>query len=357
MLVQMPAASGLSASATEAPGPTSVSEATTGAPAREEPIPISAWDDPPRDARPVARWWWPGGSVEAQVVIRQLQQIEQAGFGAVELQPLLLGLDDDDLDADPKLRSVGQPAFCGAVAQAATAAAQTGLAFDFTLGSGWPGGLPTGKQNAERQLLMATLDVTGPAHFQGALPPPPDQSYRRAVEWLLDVLGPPDADATLVAVLAGRMGPEREGIPTLQDVRELTGAVDSGRLDWLAPPGRWRIFAFYTNSTGHFVMGGAFPGAEADARVVDPLSSRGADALLEGYAAPVLNGLRPGAVRDVFVDSFELMGELPYTSEFREAFRAQTGYDLTPHLPLVFRKGGESKYGEMIDFLGRSGGP
>ena len=59
----------------------------------------------------------------------------------------------------------------------------------------------------------------------------------------------------------------------------------------------------------------------------------------------------------VFVDSFELMGELPFTADFREAFKKQAGYDVTPHLPLLFRRGGESKYAEMIDFFGQSGGP
>jgi len=336
---------------------TSSAEELATAPVADELIPIAAWQDPARDTRPVARWWWPGGSVDPRVLERQLQQIKDAGFGAVELQPLLLGLGAEDLAADSRLRSVGQPAFRSSVASAAAAAARIGLDFDFTLGSGWPGGLPTGKENAERQLVMGAVDIEGPLRFEGPLPEAPDQSYRQAVEWVLDVLGPPDSDAKIVAVLAGRLGAKRGGIPTLEDVRVITGAAEAGRLAWVAPEGSWRIFVLYENSTEHFVMGGAFPGGEADARVVDHLSQRGADAWLTGYAAPVLDALQHGRVREVFVDSFELMGELPFTAELLSAFRARAGYDLTPHLPLLFRKGGESKYGEMIDFLGRGGGP
>ena len=317
----------------------------------------AAWQDPPREARPVARWWWPGGSVDAEGLRSHLQQIRDAGFGAVELQPLLLSMSEKDIAADPRLRTVGMPAFRKSVAQAAAAAADVGLDFDFTLSSGWPGGLPTAKANAERQLLMATLNVTGPVRFDGELPAAPDQSYRRAVEWVLDVLGPPDPDVRLVAVLAGRLGNKREGVPILEEVRTLTDLVTGTRLAWDVPEGKWRIFALYENSTGHFVMGGAFPGAEADALVVDHLSQRGADALLDDYATPALAGTQPGEVREVFVDSFELMGELPFTGDFLAAFKTQTGYDLTPYLPVVFRKGGESKYGEMLDFLGRGGGP
>ncbi len=134
----------------------------------EEVIPIAGWQDPPRSVRPVARWWWPGGSVDPQVLERQLKQIKEAGFGAVELQPLLLGLGAEDLAADSKLRTVRKPAFRRLVAGAVASAARNGLAFDLTLGSGWPGGLPTGKDAAERQLLMATLDIEGPGRFQGA---------------------------------------------------------------------------------------------------------------------------------------------------------------------------------------------
>jgi hypothetical protein len=339
-----------------ASGPT-VAEPALAVAAPDEPIPIEDWKAPALEMRPLTRWWWPGGSVEVQGLRDQLEQIKSAGFGAVEVQPLLLGLGAAELEADPRLRTVGLASFRHSIATAASAAAELGLGFDFTLGSGWPGGLPTEKANAERQLLMGTLDIEGPARFDGPLPHVPDQSYRRAVEWVLDVLGPPDPDALLVAVLAGRLGPEREGIPTLEEVRVLTQASVAGRLDWAVPAGRWRIFAFYENSTEHFVMGGAFPGIEADARVVDHMSRRGADALLDGYATPVLDALRPGQVREVFVDSFELMGELPFTGDLLERFEAWAGYGLTPYLPFLFRKGGESKYAEMIDLFGRSGGP
>ena len=327
--------------------------------AHESPeiIPTEDWEDPPGEVRSVARWWWPGGSVEAEGLKDHLKLIANAGFGAVEVQPLLLGLGEEEFAADPKLRSVGTPEFYVRLAQAAAAAKENELAFDLTLGSGWPGGLPTPSKNAERQLLMAALAVPGPGRFEGPLPPAPDQSYRSAVEWVLDVLGPPDPAVELVSVLGVRLGGEKAGAETLVEVRELTDQVINGQLRWQVPPGDWRVLAFYINSTEHFVMGGAFPGKEADARVVDHLSRRGADALINGYASPAVDAISPGQIRGVFVDSFELMGELPFSDEFPEAFKSIAGYDVTPHLPLLFRRGGESKYAEMIDFLDRSGGP
>ena len=85
--------------------------------------------------------------------------------------------------------------------------------------------------------------------------------------------------------------------------------------------------------------------------------TRGADALLAGYAdAGARCDSRPVGVREIFVDSFELLGELPFTGDLLEAFADWTGYSLTPHLPLVFQRGGESKYAEMMDLFGRNGG-
>ncbi len=321
------------------------------------PIPLEAWREPPREVRPVARWWWPGGSVEEPTLRRQLLEIRRAGFGGVELQPLLLGMGEEDLAADPRIRSVGQPLFFDRVGQAAAIAAEIGLDFDLTLGSGWPGGLPISTENAERQLLMATMDVQGPKAFDGPLPPPPGASYRGAVEWVLDVLGPPDAAVELGAVVAARLGPEREGATRLAEIRVITDHAKNGSLAWGVPPGEWRIFAFYTNATSHFVMGGAYPGDESAALVIDHLSRRGADALLEGYGAPALQAAGGQPIRGVFVDSFELMGELPFTADFSDAFQRHTGYDVTPYLPTLFRRGGESKYAEMVDVFGRMGGP
>ena len=325
----------------------------------EAPLILSPgdWKSPPREYRPIARWWWPGGSVEAEKLQTHLAAIARAGFGAVEVQPLLLGLGADDVKADARLRTVGTADFFSKLAVAARAAHANRLEFDLTLGSGWPGGLLIPPSSAERQLLMATDSVRGPSRYSRPVPVPSGSSYRGSVEWILDVLGPPDLDLKRLTVLAAQVVGEREGVPVLGEVRDVTDFVAGDRLNWDVPPGQWRILAFYSNSTSHFVMGGAYPGQEEEARVIDHLSSNGADALLEGYAVPALRAIGAGQLRGVFVDSFELMGELPFTADFAAAFQAMKGYDLIPHLPVLFIQGGESKYSEMMDLFGRNGGP
>ena len=316
-------------------------------------MPLADWLDPPAEARPTARWWWPGGSVDEAGMAAHLSAIQRAGFGAVEIQPLLLGLSEQAQAADPAIRSVGTPEFFSHVQRAVALAAEQGLAVDLTLGSGWPGGLPTERDRAERQLLLAAVDVVGPQVLTAPLPPAPSQSSRRAVERILDVMGPMDTEIERVAVLGARL----DGDAVIAEVIDLTAQTEGATLRWQVPPGRWQVMVFYTNTTAHFVMGGAYPGRADEALVVDHLSSRGAAALLEGFGVPAMEGLPHGTVRSVFVDSFELMGELPFTAGFLAAFQAQHGYALTPHLPLVFLEGGESKYAQSMDRRGRLGAP
>ncbi|MGI9589851.1 MAG: glycosyl hydrolase, partial [Myxococcota bacterium] len=314
------------------------------------------WNAPPREARPAVRWWWPGGAVDEAGIRAELRRIHAAGFGAVELQPLLLGLSAADLAADPRVRSVGDATFVRHVATAAREAAALGLAFDLTLGSGWPGGLPEHPGAAERQLLIATRELTGPEEVELPIPPPEPPAYVADVQRFLDTMGPFDPEARLVAVLAVRV--VADGSPLVFDrVEDLTDRVRDGRVAWQVPAGRWRLLAFHENRTGHSVLGGAYPGGVHDALTVDHLHERGARALWSGYVAPLLAALPKGSVRSLFIDSFELVGELPWTRGFREAFRERKGYDLTPHLPLLFRRGGESKYSDMVDVFGRNGGP
>ena len=320
-------------------------------------LPLQDWKEPPREYRPIARWWWPGGSVHDEKLRAHLGLISRAGFGAVEVQPLLLGLGADDVEADARLRTVGKADFFSKLAEAARAAHANRLEFDLTLGSGWPGGLPISPSSAERQLLMGTDSVSGPSRYSKTVPLPSGSSYRDSVEWILDVLGPPDPELERVTVLAAQIVGERGGVPVLGEVRDLSEFVKGDRLDWDVPAGPWRMMAFYSNSTSHFVMGGAYPGREEEARVIDHLSSKGADALLDGYAVPAVKAIGAERLRGIFVDSFELMGELPFTADFAEAFQSMKGYDLIPHLPVLFVQGGESKYSEMMDLFGQNGGP
>jgi len=390
--------------------------------ASKDIIPLEDWENPPRDNKPIARWWWPGGSVDKETCERHLRFLKETGFGSVEVQPFLLGLDQNDLRADDQLRTVGEPSFVDKLVHCAKYANEIGMALDVTMGSGWPGGHnKVTKADAEKQLLMEKVvsQVSGPAKLNVDLPPAPKNSYTKIVQGVLDALGPPDEEGvTLVAVVAVqlastsekrssrsssrvsvRSAPDdetdsslckhlsykqgvsdlnlfhtseglkgdgychhapaiRESIDITECVRERDsgGKHGRGRLEWDVPDGTWRVLCFYSNATMHIVVGGAFPGQKDEALVVDHLTRRGADQMLNYFGKTVLDAAG-GCVRGFFVDSFEMIGELAYTDEFLAIFKERLGYDLVPHLPLLFKSGGESKYSDMVDFLGQYGYP
>lgn len=122
----------------------------------------------------------------------------------------------------------------------------------------------------------------------------------------------------------------------------------NGELDWNVPAGRYRLFAFYRNATQHNLVASAFPGALQQSRVLDHLDPGGVQEYIDELGTPWLQALAPAKPDALFIDSFELIAELPWSARFRDHFRQQHGYDLTPYLPLVWRAHGESKYLNMV---------
>jgi hypothetical protein len=307
------------------------------------------WRNPPREFYPYVRWWWPGGAVEDAEFKRELALFRDAGFGGVEIQPFLLGFTPAELEGDLDISTVGTEDFLRKVSVAAAEADKRGMAFDFTLGSGWSGGGPFVSGAPETQLLMSSILVEGPQSYEGPLPPVEPPSYRQIVNAVIGFLSPFDEDAELVAVVAARVVNSSSSPPVLDSFTDITGSVQDGSLSWQVPGGTWRIFALYRNDTGHQPVGGAYAGNANDSLVADHLNTAGAQELIGGYARPLLEATGDHPPDAVFVDSFEMVGELPWTESFLERFQQIKGYDLTPYLPLVFYRGGESKYTTILE--------
>ena len=97
---------------------------------------------------------------------------------------------------------------------------------------------------------------------------------------------------------------------------------------WDVPAGTHRVFAIYENRTQHFPAGGAYPGAIEAARVIDHLDRRGAEAFLEQEFRAWIEAVADCPPRAVFVDSFELVGELPWTTALGSKFEGSLGYEI-----------------------------
>ncbi|MCB1615106.1 MAG: hypothetical protein KDI30_03735 [Pseudomonadales bacterium] len=309
------------------------------------------WYDPPIAFRPYIRWWWPGNKVDREELLKELRVLHEAGFGGVEIQTLTIGMRKDFLEqhADEIYR-VGTSAWFDHLRPVFKEAHNLGLKVDLTLGSGWPTGGPFVTEYPEQQLLMASADLQQ-GNARMALPKPQSPTYIRLTNLVIDdTIGAFDHNYSLQAVSAAEVS---EDSGALKNFIDLKAFVDGETLNWKAPGGEWKIFAFYQNASRHNVFGSAFPGAELhavnhQAYVNDHLNKAGAQEYIDKLGEPWLQALAPYKPQAFFIDSFELIAELPWSSVFRETFLQQHGYDIAPYLPLVFRRYGESKYFDMI---------
>jgi hypothetical protein len=44
------------------------------------------FENPPKEVRPMVRWWWPGGDVTADELRREVRVLDEAGFAGAEIQ-------------------------------------------------------------------------------------------------------------------------------------------------------------------------------------------------------------------------------------------------------------------------------
>lgn len=232
-------------------------------------------DTPPMSVRPWTRWWWPGGDVDAGTVVEQLELLDAAGFGGVEVQPFISGM--IPFQGTPVLDRVyefDKPSYYQVLNTAVAAAERLGMQVDLTHFSGWPPGGP--EINLEDSL---TLVAYGETELQGGgdearrieLPAP----RPGAGEYIFAMMEFAGADfmnfaadrARLLSVVAARV--EGEGHSrnpfNLDDtvaldsesLQVLTDRVQDGALLWTPPEGRWLVIASYLMPSGEVPMGAA----------------------------------------------------------------------------------------------------
>jgi hypothetical protein len=300
----------------------------------------NVFERPLMEHRPWVRWWWPGGAVDATGIEAELATLAARGFGGVEVQSFSYGIPAVDLER-PGVKTWGSAAFFEAISAADRAATERGLGLDLGFGSAWPAGAPSIDEAPAQQLVLGSVDVTGPLRFTAQAPPPKQQMSSALA---IGRIGTFDENVVRVAVLAARLLDAAAHPPLLDDFRDITSAVDGG--GWDVPEGTWRVFAVYRNQSRQLVNTAAYP---SDAPVVDHLDFDGLHEVLREVADPLLDAAPHAA--GVFVDSFELSAELPWTPELLERFRAIKGYDPTPLLPLLFFEGGEPEQLKIFDAL------
>lgn len=298
----------------------------------------AAFQKPALEFGPFTRWWWPGNDVTRPELQREVKLLADNGFGGVEIQPFTRGL---NLKADSaeqnRVNSWDTPAYYANLKAVLDQAQQSGLTVDLNGGSGWPTGGPHIKpEDNILNLRASAVTVKGGALVQIAVPAV-NMAHRQVAMGGIAVQYAPisPALAKLQAVVAAKIVQETAGEPVRLDPKttvDISRNVSNGQLRWQAPPGQWKVMAFW-----------AFPAGEQPVLiakkdrglVVDPFDSTKLTANYD-YLFGQRTGLAPyygKPLRALFNDSYEYQVDRHYMRDFRAFFKQQRGYDITSWLP------------------------
>jgi hypothetical protein len=315
------------------------------------------FENPPASARPMVRWWWPGGDVTDEEIARELRIIKEAGLGGVEIQSFKDGLNPaPSAEVARRVDSFLTPEWFRHVKFAIEEGGRLGLDVDLTFGSGWPFGGPyIPLQLASQKLIVHQTALTGPTTYSGRFPGAPVV----AGEKLVAVVAVP---GSLPSFGKRKLQEFSDSVPldavTSSGTVDLASAIvltpqitETDHLNWKVPDGKWLLFSFIQAPTLQNVEGGAGVGTQW---VLDHLKRKALGRQIEavGEEGKKYFGDDFGkSLRAIFCDSLEVTAESMYwTDDFLEEFQKRRGYDLTPYLPLI-KHPGESDPGEEYPSL------
>jgi hypothetical protein len=260
------------------------------------------WPAVTRECRPWSRWWWLGSAVDKDNLTKLLAQYSKAGLGGVEICPIygIKGLEESFVEF-LSLKWIQM------FEHTMKTAEEVDMGVDLTTGTGWPfGGPNVSDRIASGRLILKHYDLEGGDAFNSKLPEGK----------LLHLLAVSDKDVQF----------------------NLTDKVSEGKLDWTAPPGKWRIYALAEKRPIQRVKRAA-PGGEG--YVLDPFSVAALEEYLVRFdkAFSEYKGIKP---RCHFHDSYEYYGA-DWTDDFFDEFKSRRGYDLLSQLPALFGDGSEDR--------------
>jgi alpha-L-rhamnosidase len=256
-----------------------------------------AWPAITRDMKPWTRWWWLGSAVDTAGITAQINELNAAGFGGVEVT-VIYGAKGADSAYIPYL----SPQWVDMIAHTAAEAHRRGMGLDLPQGSGWRTGGPS--------VVPADANASLAIHVDSAA-----------------------AGATWTADLTGHRVDAIEAFSDNGQRVDIPAGSPAGEVRWHVPDGRWIIYTAETRFSGDNVKRPA-PGGEGPS--IDPFSGVATAHYLAMFGARTAS-LPRGAIRSYFHDSFEYTGDA--SAGLFDVFKKRRGYDLATELPALTGRG------------------
>jgi hypothetical protein len=284
---------------------------------------LESFSNPPASSRAFVRWWWNGNRVNEKEVLRELDLLQEAGFGGVEINPIKM----PPITKEPEQEQLEwlSPQWIQVLKTACIGARERGMIADLLVGSGWPfGGKFLKPDQTIERMAVNYKDLKGPmdliisvGELENDLP----------ADYLSDSLE--------------RHSPRKLSfirlIPTkINSVDQIINIPTNGSNSELlirVPEGSYRL-AWGVLQKGYREVVHGTPGAEGptmdhfNPEVVQAFLSR----LLEiekELGIPLAQ-----LIRALFADSMELAGS-NWCHDFESEFLKRCGYSVDPYLPFV----------------------
>ena len=287
--------------------------------------------DPAAVYRPEVRWWLAEGLNTDKTLREEVARIHDYGFGATEFLAV------PEAGCDSARYGWGSEEWVHDSRVIIGEDTKYGMGASMTSGANWSNAnliTITPDDKAASKELDYTFRILSPGEaFDGEL-------EKAAVSV------PGVKEQVLIAVTASKLLREESGYMVLDpdSTAVLTGTVRNGTLFWRAPEdGPWVLNTFWLHGTGQT--------AEPSCRTsytINYLDPYGVEAWIRYWDGEVLTPdmkeliSRNGRVQ-IYMDSLELTvsgrGGNLWGYRLLDTFRERRGYDLTPYLPFVLRRG------------------
>lgn len=305
---------------------------------------LKQWQHLSNDMRPKVRYWLPAAAVDDEDLIEDLRQIQERGFGGVEvcsrtILPQILRSEE----------GWGKPHWEHVIKLIGETAAKLGMTMDITNGPAWPISMPgitsADDDAAACELTYSELWLPDNGQFEGELP------ERNTVRGE----GTPKLVATMVYLTAPKDQKELICDSYMDVTDQITYSVQKLPDDLLNSPyesfrktrpqykhtfrialnlpqapadQHYVLLAFYEQPTGDKVNAGQF-------YVIDHLGMEGANACKAYWKTQMEahDGLR--GVESIFCDSLEYQSCFEWGHNFAQEFERRRGYSLLPFLPVI----------------------
>lgn len=311
---------------------------------------FKGFQDPPIDSRLFVRWWWNGNRLAEEEILRELDVMQAAGIGGVEINPIAFPAGSDPVGYEAL--TIFEENWLDMLQVALEGAKERGIICDMIVGSGWPfGGEFLEKEDQSQMVTIETIDLEG------------GRSYHFSMDELLERVDPEIHSRNktvykelLMARLLPRVSEDFvEGVDLMKHISDEVLTID-------VPEGKYVLY-YVVKLSGYMAVINGAPGASG------PVLNHYSKSATENYLNKISGiisarmGNMGDYIRAMFCDSMELEGA-NWNDDLPAEFEARRGYSMMPYFPFVLKKVGhmgnplDEEYGtsfteEVISMLKR----